>query len=322
MAYTKLADLAIVPETFQRYALEKAVETSAFFRSGIVAQAGGVEMPTNGTTTNMPFYTDLSGEAEILSDSAGLTVNSISSKNMRAAIHFQGKAFGSNDLVGWLSGADPMANMVNGVGEFWARQFNRVAIASAKGAIAAGGEGVAYVDVSDAAGAAANIAGAALLDTQQLLGDHQDKIAGYVMHSAVRNFLRKTDIANFEQVRGSDQTLTETYFGKPIIVDDTLAATAGVYTTYAFAGGALAFADGTPAQVALETDRDKLTGNDLFTTRARYVLHVNGYDFNPDGGADMEKISPSTAELASAAKWNLKVNAKNQGVVALLHKIA
>lgn len=318
MAIMKIADLAVVPETFLELSLEASVEKSALFQAG-VANSVALEMPKSGKIVHMPFFTDLAGDSVILSDSAELSINKVSEKDMMAAIHFRGTAFGANELVGALAGTDPMAGMIAGVGGFWAREYNKIALASLKGAVNAAGEGVGFVDISDHATAALqNINVAAAYDAQQLLGDSQDSLQVYVMHSAVRNYLRQVDAASFDFVPNSQNVPTETYLGKRIIVDDSLTPATGVYTTFLLATGALSFADGTDPRVNLEIDRNKLTGEDYFTSRRRFALTVNGCSFD---SASVVGISPTLAELATAGNWDLAVNAKNQRAVALKHKI-
>ena len=78
MADTKISDI-IVPEVFNPYVVERTAELTAFLTGGIVTAdaAFNALASQGGTTINMPFYTDLTGESEILSDSSALTVNNV-----------------------------------------------------------------------------------------------------------------------------------------------------------------------------------------------------------------------------------------------------
>ena len=52
-----------------------------------------------GSLINMPFWSDLTGDDEILSDSSSLAVNPISSGQDKAVLYMRGKAWGVNDLA-------------------------------------------------------------------------------------------------------------------------------------------------------------------------------------------------------------------------------
>lgn len=65
MAITKIADV-IVPELFNRYVINRTMELSAFFQSGIVVNSPGFDALASeaARTHNMPFFEDLQGESE------------------------------------------------------------------------------------------------------------------------------------------------------------------------------------------------------------------------------------------------------------------
>lgn len=59
MAITKIADV-IVPELFNRYVINRTMELSAFFQSGIVVNSPGFDALASeaARTHNMPFFED------------------------------------------------------------------------------------------------------------------------------------------------------------------------------------------------------------------------------------------------------------------------
>ncbi len=65
MAGTKLSDV-IVPELFNPYVVNKSMELSALFQSGIVTNNSEFDRLASqaAPTVNMPFYEDLTGESE------------------------------------------------------------------------------------------------------------------------------------------------------------------------------------------------------------------------------------------------------------------
>ena len=65
MAETKISNV-IVPELFNQYVINRTAEKSALWQSGIVA---GLDEAiafgsAGGTTVNLPFWNDLSGESD------------------------------------------------------------------------------------------------------------------------------------------------------------------------------------------------------------------------------------------------------------------
>ena len=78
MAVTAIKDV-IVPEIFTPYVIEKTAEKSRILQSGIaVANPKLNELVTaGGLTINMPFWQDLNGDDEVLSDQNPLTPGKI-----------------------------------------------------------------------------------------------------------------------------------------------------------------------------------------------------------------------------------------------------
>src|SRR5438445_7292502 len=122
MVKAQVADI-IVPSIFEKYAIERTAELSNFGQCGIVQgdpffdelASGG------GQTVAMPFWQDLSAARQLLSDSATLNSNKITSSQDVARIQNDAQVWSVNDLAHLLSGDDPMQAIVNFVGAYWAR---------------------------------------------------------------------------------------------------------------------------------------------------------------------------------------------------------
>ena len=69
-----------------------------------------------GREVNMPFWKDLTAARQLLSDSAPLTVNKITSSQDLARIHNDAQVWGVNHLAKVISGDDPMQEIVDLVG--------------------------------------------------------------------------------------------------------------------------------------------------------------------------------------------------------------
>src|SRR5512136_3369226 len=109
MAKTVVADI-IVPTEFEKYAVERTAELSAFGQCGIVETAPEFDALAagGGREVDMPFWKDLSATRQLLSDSASLTVNKITAEKDIARIHNDAQAWSVNHLATVIAGDDPM----------------------------------------------------------------------------------------------------------------------------------------------------------------------------------------------------------------------
>ena len=316
MPVTKIADV-IVPELFTQYVIEKTAEKSRILQSGIaIAKPKLNELVTaGGLTINMPFWQDLQGDDEVLSDQNPLTPGKIGANKDVAALLMRGKAWGANDLAGALAGDDPMRAIADRIADYWARKEQKVLVSVLGGVFASEIMQDHVLDKS-----AQKIDGTIVLDGKQLLGDSAENLQAIMMHSAVYTELQKQNLIEF--VPASDgKVMIPKYLTYDVIVDDGMPydAESGVYTTYLFARGVIGRGEGTPVDfVSTETDRDSLAGEDYLIHRRAFVMHPMGIKWvgNPAG------VTPSNAELATGTNWERVYESKNIGMVAIKHKIA
>jgi len=321
MAAVKLADI-IVPQTWMPYVQVRTREVSQLFQSGIVAFNEDLNEAAQGpgTSANIPFFNDLSGVSEVLSDTVPLTVNKVTTGSQISAKHFRGKAWGSHDLVAAIAGVDPVAAIGDLVADWWARDMQKTLLSSLKGFFAAASMSDATVDISitDAAAATAanKISAEATIDAADILGDASGDITAIAVHSKQYHSLLKQDLIQFEQ-RSEQGTPIRTYLGKRVIVDDSLprvATTNGFkYTSYLFGDGAVAFGEA-DAKAPVEMDRDILLGEEYLVNRRQFVLHPTGAKWigTPAG------VSPTNAELETGTNWQAVLSRKNIPIVQLI----
>lgn len=324
MAATKISNI-VVPEVFNPYVVEKTAELAKFYMGGIISNDAQLNALASqgGKLINMPFWSDLTGNDEVLTDSGALTVNAITSGQDIAALHARGKAWGVNDLAKALSGDDPMMRIGDLVAEYWARRMQNVLVSSLTGVIADNiandsGDMVVNVAVETTSGAV-KFDGNLFIDGQATLGDALGQLSGIAMHSDTYAYLKKTDNISFEKQSNGALEVT-TYRGLPIIVDDGLPRRAGttsgyVYTTYLFGNGAFGFGQGN-APVPSETDRDSLAGEDILITRSHFIMHPRGIKF---ASGSVAGTFPTNAECALAANWNRVYERKNIRIAAIIH---
>jgi len=316
MAATKISDI-IVPEVFNPYIIQETTRLDSFVQAGIVVNDPTMDKlaSSGGTIINMPFFNDLTGDSEELSDSGALTVNAITTGQDAARLHMRGKAWGVNDLAEALSGADPMAVIASKVAKYWVGERSKLLFKSLAGIETTAADNV--YDISAQVDDLAVISGTTTLDAKQKLGDNASKLTGIAMHSAVYTKLQKDNVIVY--LPTSDALVQiPTYLGYRVIVDDTCPNAAGVYTTYLFGQGCFGLGNGA-APVPTETDRDSLAGEDILINRQHFILHPRGIKWTE---AAVVGATPTFAEVATAGNWSKVYDAKNIRLVIFKHKIA
>lgn len=324
MAKTQISDV-IVPQIFNPYVINRTKELSALFQSGIVQTVPELvgALSEGGKTVNMPYWNDLTGDDEVLSDSSSLTPAKITAGQDVAVQLLRGKAWSANDLATTLSGSDPMAAIGDLVALYWTRQQQKSLISTLNGVfgstLASSHVNNIAVEASASVTDTTKISGAAIVDTMSKLGDAHEVLTGIVMHSVPYFGLVKQGLV--EDVRDAQgNVLYKAYLGKRIIVDDGVPVVAGSdtgnpnkYTTYLFGAGAFGYGEGNPEKPT-EIGRDILAGDDILVNRKHYILHPRGvkYKGSPAGS------SPTNAELATTAAWEKVYENKAVKMVALI----
>jgi hypothetical protein len=320
MAVTQLADV-IVPEVFNQYVIQRTAELSAIRSSGIAAPVPGLVVPNGGYTVNMPYWNDLTGDDEVLSDSAELTPGKIVAAKDVAVILARGKAWSVNDLAAAFSGAqpDPMRVIGDLVAGYWARKEQATLLSILKGVFAAASMSDHLLDISAETGNEAIISADTLIDALSLLGDAGGALTGIITHSAVMYDLAKKNILDTKiTARNSlDAPELNTYLGRRLICDDSAPAASGVYTTYLFGQGAIGYAEGS-LPVPTETERKTLAGNEYLVNRREFILHPRGVKWS---ATSITGVTPTNTELGTGANWARVYEGKNVRIVALKHKI-
>jgi hypothetical protein len=334
MAKTAVADI-IIPTEFEKYAIERTAELAAFGQCGIVETAPEFDeiASEGGREVKMPFWKDLTATRQLLSDSASLTVNKITSDQDIARIHNDAQVWSVNHLAKVISGDDPMQAIIDLVAQYWARTDEGLIVSSLKGMFAAAsmsGNLLAIHSESIAGqSAATRLNGSTFVDACVKLGDRADRLTAVAMHSATEAALRKLDLIDF--IPDSEgKAMLRTFQGRRVVVDDNLPTRAGstdgtVYTTYLFGQGSFAKGssrlDSAPLQGGFGTEgvemaRVPLDSDTVLINRRRYVLHPRGVKFT---SASVAGDSPTNTELETASNWTRVWENKNVRIVAVTH---
>ncbi|ENY93480.1 hypothetical protein HMPREF1093_03556 [Hungatella hathewayi 12489931] len=333
MPVTKLSDV-IVPELFTPYVVNRTMELSALFQSGIITNNAEFDRLASEAAPihQMPFFEDLSGDSEDIIEDQDLTAKKITSNKDVSTTVRRANMWAATDLSAALAGSDPMAAIGDLVAGYWAREYQKILIQVLSGVFGSYQTTTEpaetktpladhILDISTAGSAAAQkISASAFIDALQLLGDAQGQLTAVAMHSATKAFLKKNNLIDTE--RDSTDVEFDTYQGRRVIVDDGCPVADGVYTTYLFGQGAIAFGNGSPVGfVATEVDRDKKKGSgvDYLINRKTFIMHARGIKWTDLAREHVE--TPTKAELMNAINYERVYEPKQIRIVAFKHKI-
>jgi hypothetical protein len=333
-----LVEDIIEPVTWLSYVIERTAQLSRFFTSGIVAAddqfAARADGP--GSITNMPFWQDIKGRSQVLSDKDPLKTKKISASADVALIHNRGDAWSDNDLASILATGDPEAAsdaVAELVAEYWARDHEATLFSMLKGIFAASSMAANSSDIYLASGSSFTddnyLNAKSFIRGRGKLGDAAAKLTAVGMHSLVYQSLLENDLITV--IKDSEGRDIEAYRNLPVIVDDSVTVetinSAPVFSTYLFGTGAVAFGVGRqnkPIKARpgsywqLEFDRESLAHKNNMINRRRYVMHIRGVKWT---GAVMEGLSPEDAEMEDGTNWERVFETKNVRVVRIRHNI-
>lgn len=335
MANTLISDV-IVPAVWAPYVINVSTEKTRLVTSGMIERSAEFDAKAagEGVTVNMPFWNDLDGDDQVLSDSGALSTKKITASQDTAVLAKRGDAWSTNDLAGLIAGSDPAAAIASRVGEYWSRKTQKLALSVLKGVFATAGMAGNKAHIHNTTGAvvAANqFTGVTFLDALQLLGDEKENLGGIIIHSATETSLAKQNLIQYIQPSDGSPRIP-TFMGKTVIVDDGMPVetvnTNLVYTTYIFGRGALALGIAAPTNAPVEGghgtwevefSREALAHNSVLINRRRLLLHPRGVKWL---GASVAGSSPTNAEYETAANWSRVWDTKQIRLVSFKHNLA
>lgn len=315
-------------EVFQKYVdrvpntkLNELIKSRAIVSRNDLATAMADQVGGNYLTT--PLKGLISGTTPLNYDG----VTDITSQNTQTFSHSRvvvGRAQAwtekdfSYDITG---GVDFMENVAQQVAEYWDEIDQATLIAILQGVFSmADTEGAKFVasHTSDITGVVNSEGKTGFMDAtslnsaiQKACGDHKNKFSLAIMHSAVATNLENMKVLvylKYNDANGMErETGLATLNGRLVIVDDSMpvdtSGNAPVYTTYIFGDGAIEYTN-CGAKVPAEMSRDPKTngGQDTLYNRQRKAFAPYGISFTK---AVMSTLSPTDAELANGANWEL-----------------
>ena len=322
----------IIPEVFTPYVIERTTQRDAFLASGVVQPMAELNATEGGDFVNVPFWkANLTGDFEVLSDSASLTPGKITADKQIGVILHRGRAFEARDLAALAAGSDPMAAIGAKIADYIANQRQKDLLSCLGGIFGAVG-----TDNASASFQALTIDGGGsgetalsprhVAEARAKLGDQGDKLSAICMHSNVYYDLVERRAIDFiyDNAGQPDGSATDgstanafgnvsvpTFMGLRVIVSDDVQQSGSSpnkkFAVYFFTEGAVAAGE----QLALqtETDRDILAKSDAMSIDLHYCYHPVGAKWG------VTTTNPTRAQLETISNWSKVYETKNIGIV-------
>jgi len=321
----------IVPEVFTAY-VDEAVTTRSALPLEILNATEG------GDYVNVPSWTaNLSGDAEVLSDSASLTPGKIGAEKQICPVLHRGRAWEVRTLAALAAGDDPMQAIGRKVADYISHQQQKDVFAILKGVfgpLTSNTTGALKALAIDSNATAVPLSPGKVAEARAALGDQGEKLSVIAMHSKTFYDLverKAIDYVTNDEARGGGTEATTGiapvfggsvagaytnnatvpfYMGMQVLVSDDVNNDGTQYASYLFTPGALA--SGNQSGLVTETDRDILALSDAMSVHWHNLFHPLGMSYTAGG------VNPSRATLETVGNWTQVYETKNLGIVSIV----
>ena len=324
----------IIPEIFVPYVTEATTNLDKFLQSGVVAPMAELNGTEGGDFVNIPFWSaNLSGDQEVLSDSASLSPGKISaSKQIGVQLH-RGRAFEARDLASIAAGSDAMAAIGNKLAAYIANQRQKDLLASLEGvfgSLNSNDSNSAFFTMcvdSESGDSPTVLSARTVAQARSKFGEQGDKLTTVAMHSSTFYDLQERKLIDYVSTADARGTTTTqsggsvanayggdpgvpTYCGLNVIVSDDVTKTGSgastEYAVYFFKAGAVGSGEG--PSLDIEQDRDILAKSDAISYDAHYCYHPGGSKWA------VTTTNPTVAQLQTVGNWSKVYEDKNLGI--------
>jgi hypothetical protein len=324
----------IVPEVFTAYVDEAVTTRSAFINSGVIQPLDILNATEGGDYVQVPSWTaNLSGDAEVLSDSSSLTPGKIGAEKQICPVLHRGRAWEVRTLSALAAGDDPMAAIGRKVAEYISHQQQKDIFAILKGVfgpLTSNTTGALKALAIDSNATAGVLSPGKVAEARAALGDQGEKLSVIAMHSKVYYDLVERRAIEYVTAAEARQTADSampdafggnlanaygnvevpTYMGMRVLVSDDVNNDGTNYASYLFTPGAMA--SGTQSGLVTETDRDILALSDAMSVHWHNLYHPLGMSYTAGG------VNPSRATLETVGNWTQIYETKNLGIVSIV----
>lgn len=277
--------------------------------SGAVVQDAEIaRLISNGSNFfTVPFYDILGGDEDIYNGVNDFKYDELKGNTYSGCVYGRMKAWSAVSFIkDFNSGADPMAQIVAGVSNYWIKKRQERLLGILKAVFDITGDADFATHTTNIATKTASVAEINKMGETTIFdatvasnGDHSQNYSLAIMHSAVANRLANLQLLQFSKytdAAGITRNLPiATINGLTVIVNDAApveqsasASPAKEYTTYVLGEGAIRYAQA-PVDVPSEMNRDPKTkgGVDMIYTRIREAMCPAGFSFKGDVTTDV-----------------------------------
>jgi hypothetical protein len=324
----------IVPEIFSAYVDEAVTTRSTFLQSGVIQPLDILNANEGGDYVNVPSWTaNLSGDAEVLSDSTSLIPGKIGAEKQICPVLHRGRAWEVRTLAALAAGDDPMAAIGRKVADYISHQQQKDVFAILKGVfgpLTSNTTGALKALAIDSNATATTLSPGKVAEARAALGDQGEKLSVIAMHSKVYYDLVERRAIDYVTAAEARQTAdaampdafggsvagsfgevnVPTYMGMRVLVSDDVNTNGTEYASYLFTPGAMA--SGSQMGLVTETDRDILALSDAMSVHWHNLYHPLGLSYKSGG------VNPSRATLETVTNWEQIYETKNLGIVSIV----
>lgn len=318
---------AFDPEVFADYMAEQPTWSNAIIASGILQEDATIMdlIGTKGNVATLPFYKAINADDYEPLNNDGLTDNTpeeIEGGKQTAMLIQRMKAWKAKDFTKELTGADPIQHIGNSVTNYyqqvWVWELMNITNAVMK--LEALRNHVMDISATSGTVGDANKVGETTMiyAQQKALGDMANGFGIAIMHSLILaryKALGLVEYAKYNEANGLTQEVNlPTINGLVVVPSDRhtvdISGDVPKYKTTIVGRGALLTAKKNNYEEPYYVDYDPETsaGIEKLYTKEGRVLHPNGFDLNTK---NIEKESPTRAELGTTDNWTLAFNEKN-----------
>ncbi len=315
------------PEVFADYMAEQPTWSNAIIASGILQEDATIMdlIGTKGNVATLPFYKAINADDYEPLNNDGLTDNTpeeIEGGKQTAMLIQRMKAWKSKDFTKELTGADPIQHIGNSVTNYYQQvwEWELMNITNTVMKLEALKNHVMDISAEGGTVADANKVGETTMiyAQQKALGDMANGFGIAIMHSLILaryKALGLVEYAKYNEANGLTQEVNlPTINGLVVVPSDRhtvdISGDVPKYKTTIVGRGALLTAKKNNYEEPYYVDYDPETsaGIEKLYTKEGRVLHPNGFDLNVK---NIEKESPTRAELGTTDNWTLAFNEKN-----------
>ena len=310
------------PEVFGKY-LETvpSVKQNALVKAGIFRDrsdlAAALAEQTGGNYIEEPMTGRIGGEALNYDGSTDIVADELGSYVQGKIVIGRAKAWQEKDFNFDITHHDHMAEVAAQTVEYWDGINQGLLLSILKGIFGMSAGNFADRHTYDITGKDSPVVGAESLNNaiQQAVGANKNIFTAVVMHSAVATNLENMQLLQYYKQNDANGMQREiglaSWNGRTVLIDDDVPVEGDAYTTYLLGQGAFERAN-IGAKVPNEVWRQPTNkgGIDMLIQRERIMYAPRGISFVQP---NTRIISPTNAELETAARWALAKDTAGTG---------